>query len=59
VTFTVDLAYAGPVLDPAKTYELRYEVVGAEDPLLSTLEITGDEYASTESLSPRRASRTS
>ena len=49
VTFTVDLAYAGPVLDPAKTYELRYEVDGAEDPLLSTLEITGDEYTSTES----------
>jgi hypothetical protein len=48
VTFTVDLAYDGPVLDPVKTYELRYEVTGAEDPLLSTLEITGDEYTSSE-----------
>ena len=48
VTFTVDLAYAGPALDPTKTYELRYEVAGAEDPLLSTLEIHGDSYTSSE-----------
>lgn len=49
VTFTVDLTnLTGVPLDPAKTYELRYEVLGAEDPLLSTLDITGENYSSYE-----------
>lgn len=31
-------------LDPSKTYELTYRLVGADDPLLSTIEVTGDNY---------------
>lgn len=48
ISFTVDLAYGGPELDPSKTYELRYEVTGGEDPYLSTIEIEGDSYTSHE-----------
>lgn len=38
----------GIELDPTKTYELRYRITGANDPLLSTLEITGENYTVNE-----------
>ena len=31
-------------LDPSKTYEISYRLVGAEDPLKDTIDIVGDEY---------------
>lgn len=45
VTFRIELTslYTGQ-LDPSKTYELTYEIEGGEDPLLNTLELTGEEY---------------
>jgi hypothetical protein len=45
VTFRIELSYSGPKLDPSVTYEVTYDVTGAEDPLTNTLELTGDEYS--------------
>ena len=47
VTFRVKLGYTNTVfdLDPGKTYEVTYEVRGAEDPIINTLEVTGDSYS--------------
>lgn len=43
------LSFANPIeLDPSKTYELRYRIVGAEDPLLETTEISGRDYVPNE-----------
>lgn len=39
---------SGIELDPTKTYELRYRILGANDPVLSTIEITGDNYTVNE-----------
>jgi hypothetical protein len=50
VEFRVELSYLGLLdLDPSVTYELTYEIKGGEDPLINTLEITGDEYSVDES----------
>lgn len=45
VRFRIELAYGGPELDPAVTYEVTYEVTGGEEPLINTLEVTGDQYS--------------
>jgi hypothetical protein len=42
-------------LDPTKTYELRYRIVGADDQLLATTEITGDDYTVNEHYISTRA----
>lgn len=39
---------SGIELDPSKTYELRYRIVGASDPVLSTMEISGKSYTVNE-----------
>jgi hypothetical protein len=44
VTYRVELGYTGPDLNPDTTYEVTYEVKGAEDPIIGTLTVTGDEY---------------
>jgi hypothetical protein len=57
VTYRIEVAYGGPALDPATTYEVTYEVRGPEDgPQINTMTVTGDqssvqqqEYASTKS----------
>lgn len=45
ITFRVELEYSGPELDPDVTYEVTYKVTGAEDPMVNTLEVTGDQYS--------------
>ncbi|MFI7280146.1 hypothetical protein ACIBOV_07755 [Micromonospora chersina] len=42
VTYRIDVTYTGSGLDPAKTYEVTYQVKGAEDPIINTFEVTGD-----------------
>ncbi|MEV1147346.1 hypothetical protein [Micromonospora sp. NPDC049799] len=42
ITYRVNVTYTGSDLDPYTTYELTYEVKGAEDPIINTLEVTGD-----------------
>jgi hypothetical protein len=42
ITYRIDVTYTGVELDPYKTYEVTYEVKGAEDPIVNTLEVTGD-----------------
>ncbi|HEX6970398.1 MAG TPA: hypothetical protein VF174_16520 [Micromonosporaceae bacterium] len=42
ITYRIEVAYSGGTLDPYKTYEVTYEVKGAEDPIVNTLEVTGD-----------------
>jgi hypothetical protein len=42
VTFRIEVGYNGLPLDPATTYEVTYEVTGGEDPLINTLEVTGE-----------------
>ncbi|GLY21626.1 hypothetical protein [Micromonospora sp. NBRC 101691] len=56
LTYRIDVAYRGAGdLDPDRTYEVTYQVKGAEDPIINTFEVTGDsasvqqeEMASTE-----------
>lgn len=48
ITFRVKLAYGGPALDPSKTYELTYEIRGGEDPMINTMEVTGDSYTASQ-----------
>lgn len=43
VTYRV-LAGWTKVLDPARTYEVTYQVRGLEDTAIGTMEVTGDEY---------------
>lgn len=47
VTFRVNLAYddSAGALDPDKTYEITYRVRGGDEPLVNTLEATGDDYS--------------
>jgi hypothetical protein len=47
VTFRVNLAYddSAGQLDPDKTYEITYRVRGGDEPLVNTLEATGDDYS--------------
>lgn len=45
VDFRIELAYGGPTLDPSVTYELTYEIKGGDEPLINTLEVTGDQYS--------------
>lgn len=41
----VGLVYLGSgKLDPSKTYELTYKILGADDALLSTIQVTGRNY---------------
>lgn len=53
IDFRIELAYDGPELDPAVTYELIYEVAGGESDYVNTLTISGDQYSTeeTESIS--------
>lgn len=49
VTLRVDLAYAGPALDPSDSWLLVYEIRGVEDgPLVGNLTLTGSDYTSQE-----------
>ncbi|MER7165289.1 hypothetical protein ABT336_04310 [Micromonospora sp. NPDC000207] len=48
VNFRVDVTYTGAELDPSTTYEVTYQVKGAEDPIVNTFEVTGSS-ASVES----------
>jgi hypothetical protein len=44
-----ELSYDGLGLDPDETYELTYEIVGGDDPMVSTLTITnGEDYTAME-----------
>lgn len=52
VEFRVELTYIkdfGQGLDPDITYEITYELHGAEDPYINTLELTGTQYSTEES----------
>ncbi|MFG2054202.1 hypothetical protein ACGFI9_09230 [Micromonospora sp. NPDC048930] len=42
VTYRINVTYTGTGLDPSKTYEVTYQVKGAEDPIINTFEVTGD-----------------
>ncbi|SCL44937.1 hypothetical protein GA0070606_0523 [Micromonospora citrea] len=43
ITYRIDVTYTGDVdLDPSKTYEVTYQVKGAEDPIINTFEVSGD-----------------
>ncbi|SCG70289.1 hypothetical protein [Micromonospora halophytica] len=42
ISYRIDVTYTGTGLDPAKTYEVTYEVRGGEDPMVNTFEVTGD-----------------
>ncbi|MEU8179149.1 hypothetical protein AB0B85_31645 [Micromonospora sp. NPDC049044] len=42
ITYRIDVTYVGDGLDPSSTYEVTYEVKGAEDPIINTFEVTGD-----------------
>jgi hypothetical protein len=42
ISFRLQVAYDKP-FDPAKTYEVTYEVRGGEDPLQNTFEVNGDQ----------------
>jgi hypothetical protein len=44
LTYRIMVAYSGPGLDPAVTYEIVYVVQGGDDgPVTNTLKITGDQ----------------
>ncbi len=44
ITYRVQASWSAS-LDPAQTYEVSYEVRGAEDgPILGTIDVTGDQY---------------
>jgi hypothetical protein len=60
VTYTIELSYDGPPLDPDTTYDVTYEVRGPEDgPAVNTLTLTGDEYQTEpEELASTRSSGT-
>ncbi|MEV0805036.1 hypothetical protein [Micromonospora sp. NPDC050200] len=42
ITYRINVTYTGTGLDPSKTYEVTYQVKGAEDPIINTFEATGD-----------------
>ncbi|WP_200210379.1 hypothetical protein [Micromonospora coerulea] len=42
ITYRINVTYTGTGLDPSKTYEVTYQVKGAEDPIINTFEVTGD-----------------
>ncbi|SBT40647.1 hypothetical protein [Micromonospora auratinigra] len=42
VTYRINVTYTGAGLDPSRTYEVTYQVKGAEDPIINTFEVTGD-----------------
>lgn len=49
ITFRVQVAYGGPALDPATTYEVTYEVRGVADgPQINTLTVQGDQSSTDE-----------
>jgi hypothetical protein len=59
VSYRILVAYTGPTLDPAVTYDVLYSVTGGEDgPVSNTLKITGDESSvdEEESLSTKNKS---
>jgi hypothetical protein len=44
LTYRIMVAYGGPTLDPAVTYEVVYVVQGGDDgPVTNTLKVTGDQ----------------
>ncbi len=44
LTYRIMVAYSGPTLDPAVTYEVVYVVQGGDDgPVTNTLKVTGDQ----------------
>jgi hypothetical protein len=50
VDYEIDMTYAGDplALGDGRSYEVTYEVKGAEDQIIGTLDIQGDSYSSTE-----------
>ena len=43
ISYRIDVTYTGiGDLDPSNTYEVTYQVNGAEDPIINTFEVTGD-----------------
>lgn len=51
VEFTIDITnITGIALDPTKTYALKYEIAGADEQLVDTLELTGDQYSGSEEM---------
>ena len=51
VTVKIEMAYAGPALSPADTFDVTYEITGIEDgPAIGTFEVTGDQYTQSEKL---------
>lgn len=58
ITYRIDVTYTGlGDLDPSKTYEVTYQVKGAEDPIINTFEVTGNSASvqEEEMASTRRA----
>ena len=48
-TLRVEVGLVGDVeFDPTRTYELRYRIIGGDDPLLATTEFTGRDYTVNE-----------
>lgn len=48
VTYRIKASWTGS-LDPAKTYEVSYEVRGVEDgPAVGTIDVTGDSYETSD-----------
>lgn len=46
VTYEVDLTYIGPrPLDPSDRWQVIYEIRGAEDPKVGSIEVQGDQYS--------------
>jgi hypothetical protein len=43
ITFRIEVGYGGPDLDPSTTWEVTYEIRGAEDPQINTLTVQGDQ----------------
>jgi hypothetical protein len=41
VTYTIEPEYSGSALEPGKVWDITYEVSGAEDPIVNTLELEG------------------
>lgn len=44
ITYRIELSYDGVPLNDDYTWELTYEMKGAEDPRINTLRVSGEEY---------------
>jgi hypothetical protein len=59
VTVKVEMAYSGPDLAADDTFEVTYELTGAEDgPVIGTFEVTGDQYTVDDVSVSTKSSRT-